>query len=72
VELIDQVAMLRSTLTEARQENKTLRRELASRPTSWAYEQACKALHHWRAEAKRLGHIAGEEPEEMRNSGSNQ
>lgn len=31
-----------------------LEAELASRPTAWAYEQACKALHHWRAEAERL------------------
>lgn len=65
VELIDEVAILRRTLTEARQENKTLKRELASRPTAWAYEQTCKALHHWRDEADRLGKIAGEEPRRM-------
>lgn len=68
VELIDEVAMLRRTLTEARQENKTLRRELSSRPTAWAYDQACKALHHWRAEAERLARSAGDVPRQMQNS----
>lgn len=31
-------------------------------PTQWAYDQTCKALHHWRDEARRLGKIAGVEP----------
>ena len=42
-----------------------LERELASRPTAWAYQQACRALDHWREEARRLGKIAGEEPRQM-------
>ncbi len=36
-------------------------------PTQDAYEAACKALAHWREEAKRLGKIAGVEPREMTN-----
>lgn len=65
VELIYEVQLLRRTLTEARQENKTMRRELASRPTAWAYEQACKAMAHWRAEAERLARLAGDVPRQM-------
>ncbi len=34
-------------------------------PTQDAYDAACKALAHWRAEAKRLGKIAGVKPREM-------
>lgn len=41
----------------------TLERELAARPTEWAYARACKVLEHWRAEAARLGALAGVEPE---------
>lgn len=43
----------------------TLERELATRPTEWAYEQACKALRHWREEAERLGAMAGAPPRQM-------
>ncbi len=35
-------------------------------PTSDAYNAACKALAHWRKEAKRLGKLAGAIPREMR------
>ena len=31
-------------------------------PTQDAYDAACRALAHWRAEAKRLGKIAGVKP----------
>jgi hypothetical protein len=37
-------------------------------PTRDAYEAACKALTHWRAEAQRLGGIAGEKPREMKGA----
>lgn len=43
-----------------------LEAELAARPTQWAYEAACKALVHWRTEAKRLGKLAGVTPREMK------
>lgn len=43
-----------------------LAKELAARPTTEAYEAACKALAHWRKEAKRLGKIAGVTPREMK------
>lgn len=36
-------------------------------PTSYAYEAACKAMWHWRAEAERLGAIAGEKPRQMQH-----
>lgn len=39
--------------------------ELASRPTEFAYDAACKALHHWRSEAKRLAELLGVEPRQM-------
>ena len=35
-------------------------------PTPHAYAAACKALAHWRREAKRLGRLAGVKPREMR------
>lgn len=41
---------------------------LGSRPTQWAYDQACEALHHWRAEAERLARSAGDVPRQMQNS----
>lgn len=34
-------------------------------PTQDAYDAACKALRHWRAEAERLGKLAGVEPRQM-------
>lgn len=37
----------------------------ATTPTQDAYDAACKALTHWRAEANRLGSIAGQKPREM-------
>ena len=37
----------------------------ATTPTQDAYNAACKALTHWRAEANRLGSIAGQKPREM-------
>lgn len=40
--------------------------EFTERPTVDAYEAACKALAHWRKEAKRLGKIAGVTPREMK------
>lgn len=43
-----------------------LEKELSSRPTYWAYQQACKAIEHWRKEAKRLGKKAGVVPREMK------
>jgi hypothetical protein len=45
-----------------------LEKELASRPTVWAYQQACKALDHWRGEAKRLGELAGVEPRTLQQA----
>ena len=42
-----------------------LERDLAARPTDWAYEAACKALWHWRDEAARLAKLAGVEPRQM-------
>ena len=39
--------------------------ELAKRPTEWAYKQACKALAHWRKEAKRCAKLAGVMPRQM-------
>ena len=38
----------------------------AHTPTQEAYDAACKALHHWREEAARLGKIAGVTPREMK------
>ena len=35
-------------------------------PTPDAYAATCKALAHWRAEARRLGRIAKVKPREMR------
>jgi len=35
-------------------------------PTQDAYDAACKALAHWRKEAKRLGRLAGVTPREMK------
>lgn len=35
-------------------------------PTADAYEAACRALAHWRKEAKRLGRLAGTKPREMK------
>lgn len=43
----------------------SMEREIAARPTREAYEAACKALHHWRKEAKRLAKLAGVEPRQM-------
>lgn len=40
-------------------------------PTRDAYDAACKALTHWRAEAQRLGRIAGEKPREMEKGAPN-
>ena len=37
----------------------------ATTPTQDAYDAACKALHHWRAEAARLALLAGIEPRQM-------
>jgi len=37
----------------------------AKAPTPDAYEAACKALAHWRKEARRLGKLAGAAPREM-------
>lgn len=39
--------------------------ELERRPTVEAYDAACKALWHWRKEAKRLAKLAGVEPRQM-------
>ena len=41
-------------------------REDTITPTQEAYDAACKALHHWREEAARLGKIAGVTPREMK------
>lgn len=35
-------------------------------PTAYAYDAACKALDHWRKEAKRLGRLAGVTPRQMK------
>lgn len=48
--LSTEIATLRARVAE-------LERELALRPTQWAYKQACDALWKWRAEAKRLSGI---------------
>lgn len=40
----------------------------AHTPTQDAYDAACKALAHWRKEAKRLGKIAGVEPRKMKHT----
>ena len=46
--------------------NKALRALMALKaPTPDAYEAACKALAHWRKEARRLGKLAGVAPREM-------
>lgn len=42
-----------------------LEAELRTRPTRWSYDQACKALKHWRREARRIAKLAGVEPREM-------
>jgi hypothetical protein len=34
-------------------------------PTQDAYDAACRAIDHWREEARRLGEIAGETPRQM-------
>ena len=34
-------------------------------PTRDAYDAACKALHHWRAEAERLAKLAKQKPRQM-------
>lgn len=34
-------------------------------PTPDAYDAACRALHHWRAEAKRLADLLGVKPRQM-------
>lgn len=34
-------------------------------PTRHAYEAACRALAHWREEARRLGEVSGEPPRPM-------
>jgi hypothetical protein len=60
-----ELKVLRSTIKARDAEIVRLQEALADRPTTWAYEQACKALHHWREEAARLGQIAGEEPRRM-------
>ena len=39
-----------------------------SAPTQDAYDATCKALAHWRKEAKRLGKIAGVTPREMKHT----
>lgn len=39
---------------------------LCGLPTQEAYDAACKALWHWRAEAERLGKIVGVKPREMK------
>lgn len=54
-----EVAALRATICNKDARIAELEAELASRPTTWAYDAACKALHHWREEAARLGKIAG-------------
>jgi hypothetical protein len=40
----------------------------AHTPTQWAYDAACKALAHWRKEAKRLGRIAKVTPRDLPKS----
>ena len=40
--------------------------ERMAHPTQDAYDAACKALAHWRKEAKRLGRLAGVTPREMK------
>jgi hypothetical protein len=39
--------------------------EEAQQPTPDAYDAACRALNHWRSEAKRLGEVAGVEPRQL-------
>jgi hypothetical protein len=46
--------------------HKRLRGESAL--TQDAYDAACKALAHWRKEARRLAKIAGVKPREMKHS----
>lgn len=58
-------SMVIAGLEAANDRIECLEKELASRPTTWAYEQACKALRHWREEARRLGNLAGEEPRQL-------
>ncbi len=43
-----------------------LEAEIRSLPTRWAYDQSCKAVRHWRREARRLAKLAGVEPREMK------
>lgn len=57
--------LLHSSFTAQCNKVEALERELAARPTEWAYQQACKALWHWRDEAARLAKIAGVEPRRL-------
>ena len=57
--------LLNVSLSAANERIEDLERELSGRPTEWAYAQVCRALEHWRQEARRLGQIAGEEPRQM-------
>ncbi len=43
-------------------------REDYTTPTQDAYDAACKALAHWRKEARRLGRIAKVKPREMNSA----
>ncbi len=53
-------------LAHANRRIMNLEHNLARRPTVDAYATACKALAHWRKEAKRLGRLAGVAPREMK------
>lgn len=59
-------ADLEASLADRDRQIGDLRSELSSRPTADAYNAACKALAHWRKEAKRLGRLAGVPPREMK------
>ncbi len=60
-----QLIVAHMTLIRGMAEREARIEELEERPTTFAYEQVCKALHHWRAEAERLAKICGETPRQM-------
>lgn len=57
--------LLHASWERERERAEALERDLAARPTEWSYQQACKALDHWRTEAKRLADLLGVEPRQM-------
>lgn len=68
-ELVEVEAQAKMTPLERKQKERIKELE-AHTPTQWAYDAACKALAHWRKEARRLGRIAGQAPREMKKTKS--